>query len=38
MCQLLVYLLDFQNRETGMKTVTKKEDWKLGMENEPNKV
>ena len=37
-CQLLVYLLDFQNGETGMKTVTKKEDWKLGMENEPNKV
>ena len=35
-CQLLVYLLDLQDGETGMKTVTRKEDWKLGME--PNKV
>ena len=35
-CQLLVYLLDLQDGKTGMKTVTRKEDWKLGME--PNKV
>ena len=40
--QLFVYLfcrvnlLDLQDGETGMKTVTRKEDWKLGME--PNKV
>ena len=35
-CQLLVYLLDLQDGETVMKTVTRKEDWKLGMD--PNKV
>lgn len=33
-----ISILDLQNGEMGMKTVTRIEDWKLGMENEPNKV